>query len=116
MLKIPSAYQQAVKVKVTETIECTCQRCGPEPKVWRPKEMQFTDDGTVQLPQLCPRCHSAVWWEPVKRPSMADWQRDNQAKKRAKKKESRASVQALDNTAADVAETIAAEEAYGSQP
>jgi hypothetical protein len=88
MLKIPDAYKDAVQVKVIETIECTCQRCGPEPNTWTPKKPAIDAQGHLQLPRLCPRCHSSRWWEKVQRPSMATWQRNNQATKRTNKKKS----------------------------
>jgi hypothetical protein len=85
MLKIPDAYQKAVKVKIIEALECTCQRCGPEPKIWPAKEIKFNEDGTLQLPTLCPRCHSSRWWEPVSRPGTATGQRKRHADERQKK-------------------------------
>jgi hypothetical protein len=83
MLKIPKPFQAAVKV--TETITCTCQRCGPEPTTWTPKQVSLDAAGNVMMPKLCPRCHSSSWWLPVQRKGTSQGMRDYHAQERLKK-------------------------------
>jgi hypothetical protein len=73
MLKIPKVYQHCVKVIVTETLQCTCQRqrCIDRtgtPKTWEVRQLKVNDDDEPLMPESCPRCRSFVWWIPGARP------------------------------------------------